>query len=92
MIDRRSRRSATGSEALRLLLESHRAKLPAAALAVTTREGQVLAAVGDRRELGRAGGAVATWQLHAGGRELIVSSLGGHMSHDVGAGVKRILG
>jgi hypothetical protein len=92
MIDRRSRRSAAAPEALILLLESHRAKLPAAVLAVTTRDGQVLAAVGDRRELARAGGAVATWQLQAGGQEVIVSSVGGHMSHDVGAGVKRILG
>jgi hypothetical protein len=92
MMDRRARRSASASEALSLLLESHRAKLPARALAVTTRDGRVLAVVGDRRELARAGGSVATWQLEAGGRKVIVSSLGGNLSHDVGAGVKRILG
>jgi hypothetical protein len=92
MIERRAHRSETASEALLLLLESHRRKLGARALGVTTRDGQMLAAAGDRRGLAAAGSEVATWQLRAGGRDVIVASLGRNLSYEVGAGVKRILG
>jgi hypothetical protein len=107
MIERRALRSETVPEALRLLLESHRRKLRARALAVATPDGRMLAGVGespkrvaqaavaidgDRVGLAGAGGPVATWRLRAGGRDVIVASLGGNLSYDVGAAVKRILG
>ncbi len=107
MIERRAQRSETVPEALRLLLESHRRKLRARALAVATADGRMLAGVGespkrvaqaavaidgDRAALAGVRQRVATWRLRAGGRDVIVASLGGNLSYDVGAGVKRILG
>ena len=93
MTERRSRRSQDHVEALTLFLESQRDKLKAGALAVTTRDGQVLAAAGPSPErLARKEDAnIATWSLRAGVVDVILASYGGRLSHDLGSGVKRIL-
>jgi hypothetical protein len=106
MTERRSRRSKVPVEALAIFLESQRSRLKAKGLAVTTREGQLLAAAGPSpEELARMALAVhearedatgktpnvATWWLRSGGFEVILASRGGRLSHDLGSGVKRIL-
>jgi len=74
-----------------MFLESQRTKLGARGLAVTTRDGQRLATAGSPGWLARNATNVATWQLCAGGVEVVLASLGGRLSHDLGSGVKRIL-
>ncbi len=105
MVERRSRRSQVPAEALGMFLESQRDRLRARGLAVTTREGEILAGSGSSPDrLARAAIAlhearedapgprhVATWWLRAGGQEIIVASDGGRLSHDLGTGVRRIL-
>jgi hypothetical protein len=98
MKERRTRRSQVRVEALALFLESQRVKLRARGLAVTTRDGRLLAAAGPSperlaREAVQANrvGDVATWCLLAGDVDVVLASRGGRMSHDLGSGVKRIL-
>ena len=89
-----------------MFLESQRTKLQASGLAVTTRDGQLLAGAGPSPErLARAAiqihearddaaektKNVATWWLRAGGVEVVLASQGGQLSHDLGSGVRRIL-
>jgi hypothetical protein len=88
MKDRRSRRSQDRAEALALFLESHRRLLRVRGLSVTTGEGAVLASAGA---LPAPAASVATWQLRVGRLDVTVTSVGGRLSHDVGAGVRRIL-
>jgi hypothetical protein len=93
MTERRTRRSQVRADALAMFLESQRTRLGARGLAVTTSDGRLLAMAGPPPEwLGRESTKVATWQLHAGGTEVILASHGGKLSHDLGSGVKRILG
>jgi hypothetical protein len=105
MIERRTRRSQDHAEALAMFLESQSRELRSRGLAVTTRDGKLLAGVGPSPErLARAGieihearedaattKDVATWWLRAGGTEVVLASRGGRLSHDLGTGVKRIL-
>jgi hypothetical protein len=106
MTERRSRRSQDHVEALALFLESQRDKLQAGALAVTTRDGQLLAAAGPsperlarkalqlheaRDDVPQETMNIATWWLRAGVVDVILASHGGRLSHDLGSGVKRIL-
>ena len=89
-----------------MFLESQRSRLRARGLAVTTRDGNLLAAAGPAPErlareaielheakddAGPKSKNVATWWLRAGGVEVIVASEGGRLSHDLGSGVRRIL-
>ncbi len=101
MQERRYVRSEIPSEALALFLEAHRIRLRAQTLVVTTPSGHVLAGAGHDpvdvaativEEL-RDGkqSTVATWHLRVGERELVIGSLGGHLNHEVGDGVRRIL-
>jgi len=93
MTERRTRRSQLRADALALFLESQRTRLGARGLAVTTCEGRLLATAGPPPEwLGRESTKVATWQLHVGDTEVILASHGGKLSHELGSGVKRILG
>jgi hypothetical protein len=106
MIERRARRSQVRIDALTLFLESQRTKLGARGLAVTTRSGRLLAAVGPsperlarealqiheaRDDVSHRTVDVATWWLRTGGIEMILASRGGRLSHDLGSGVKRIM-
>jgi hypothetical protein len=96
MTERPSRRSQDHVEALALFLESQRDKLQAGALAVTTCDGQLLAAAGPSperlaRQAIQRDGSIATWRLRAGVVDVILASQGGRLSHDLGSGVKRIL-
>jgi hypothetical protein len=96
MTERRMKRSESPSRALSLLLEAQRRKLGATALAVATRDGRLLAGAGRSADrLARAAvegrGRIATWELRAGGQDLVVASLGGKLNHEIGAGVRRIL-
>ena len=105
MTERRTRRSQVRADALAMFLESQRTRLGARGLAVTTRDGQLLAAAGRSPErLARTASQiheartgtrktmnVATWWLSAGGIEVVLASHGGRLSHDLGSGVKRIL-
>jgi hypothetical protein len=107
MVERRRRRSEKKPEALKLFLESQKAKLEVKTLAVATRDGELVAGAGDAPkkvaksavQVDEARGGVAdgeeplaTWRLRAGGEEMVVASLGGRLSYDVGTGVRRILG
>ena len=87
MIERRIRRSRVQDEALLLFLESQRETLGSRGLSVTTGDGRVLASVGAK-----SGSRVGTWQLRAGGMDLVLASHGGRLSHELGIGVIRILG
>ena len=89
MVERRIRRSDVRDEALLLFLESQREALGSRGLSVATTDGRVLASVGAKSN---AGSRVGTWQLSAGGMDLVVASHGGRLSHELGTGVKRILG
>jgi hypothetical protein len=98
MTERRHRRSQVRAEALALFLEAHRRQLRLRGLAVTTRDGRLLAGAGPSPEkLVRSAVSleappdVATWSLRAGALDVIVVSHGGRLSHEVGTGVKRIL-
>ena len=100
MQERRQQRSNDPSNALELLLEAHRVRLDARALVVATPSGQLLAGAG--RDPGAvaamiveetrdgADSTLATWRLRAGDRELVIGSLGGRLSHEIGEGVRRI--
>lgn len=87
-IERRTRRSEDHGEALTLFLASQRSALKARGLLVTTSDGHVLASAGPPTHSRRVG----IWQLRAGDKSVIIASDGGHLSHELGAGVKRILG
>jgi hypothetical protein len=89
MVERRIRRSDVRDEALLLFLESQREALGSRGLSVATSDGRVLASVGAKS---KSASRVATWQLSAGGMDLVVASHGGRLSHELGTGVKRILG
>jgi hypothetical protein len=100
MQERRQHRSDDPSTALELLLEAHRVRLNLRALVVATPSGQLLAGAGhdpgavaamigeDLRD--RTEPTLATWRLRDGDRELVIGSLGGRLSHEVGDGVRRI--
>jgi hypothetical protein len=96
--ERRSRRSQVRAEALALFLEAHRRHLRLRGLAVSTRDGRLLAGAGPAPEklvrlaIGlEAPPDVAMWTLRAGALDVIVVSHGGRLSHEIGSGVKRIL-
>jgi hypothetical protein len=89
MVERRIRRSHVRDEALLLFLDSQREALGSRGLSVATIDGRVLASVGTKT---KPGSRVGTWQLSAAGMDLVVTSHGGRLSHDLGTGVKRILG
>jgi hypothetical protein len=108
MFERRTHRTTDPVEALTRLLDSHRERLGARALALSTPEGVLLAGSGDgaddAAEIGaridrdeadvhadRRFGEVATWRLAAGQVELLLTSIGGKLSYDVGSGVRRIV-
>jgi hypothetical protein len=106
MTERRARRSQNPVEALAIFVESQRAKLCSRGLAVTTRDGRLLAGSGQSPErLARAAieiheapeqagttmTAIATWWMRAGRTEVLVASRGGRLSHELGSGVRRIL-
>jgi hypothetical protein len=98
MTERRTRRSKVRVEALAMFLESQRTKLEARGLAVTTGDGQLLAAAGEAIQAHEARDAaarktmnIATWSLRLGSVEVILASHGGRLSHDLGSGVRRIL-
>jgi hypothetical protein len=107
MLERRHRRSGNKTEALNLLLESHRKRLNVRTLVVATRDGRLLGWAGDdpgnvamaattvdetRGGAPEADGMIATWRLRAGGSEVVLGSFGGKLSYDVGSGIRRILG
>jgi len=89
MVERRFRRSHVRDEALLMFLESQRKALGSRGLSVATSDGRVLASVGA---MNKPGSRVGTWQLRAGAMDLVLASHGGRLSHELGAGVKRILG
>src|SRR5690348_9489438 len=98
MQERRQHRSDDPSKALELLLEAHRVRLNASALVVATPSGQLLAGAGHDPEAVTAmiveempdgtDPTLATWRLRAGDHELVIGSLGGHLNHEVGDGVR----
>ncbi len=94
MEERRTKRSSDPGEALTLLLESQRRSLGVKGLTVATQDGEVLAASyagGSKRGRRRkAEDPVATWALQVGTRQLVISSYGGRLSHEIGTGVRRI--
>jgi hypothetical protein len=99
MIERRRIRSNDPSEALQLLLEAHREKLDAPTLVVGTPCGRVIAGAGrDVPDLAASiveqvqgsVNSVATWFLRAGGRELVIASLGKRLSFELAEAVRRI--
>lgn len=76
-------------------------------LVVATRDGQLLGWAGEdpgkvamaattmdevRGGVPEAEGLVATWRLRVSSGEVVLGSLGGRLSYDVGSGVRRILG
>jgi hypothetical protein len=89
MVERRIRRSQVRDEALLMFLESQREALGSRGLSVATSDGRVLASVGAKS---KPEGPIGTWQLSAGGMDLVLASHGGRLSHELGIGVKRILG
>jgi len=89
-MERRTRRSPDRDIALQLFLASQRTKLGVRALTVADERGTILAGVGEIDE-SRGEQWVATWELRAGDEPIVVTSWGGKMSYDVGAGVRRIL-
>ncbi len=108
MFERRNQRTTDPVEALTLLLDSHRERLGARTLALSTPDGVTLAGSGAAperaAEIGSAlddedagvrmetmQGEVATWRLKAGDVELLLTSIGGRLSYDVGNGVRRIV-
>src|SRR5271169_5067971 len=106
MTERRTRRSQVRIDALAMFLESQRTRLRAGALAVTTRDGKLLAGAGlspdrlarqaieiheAREGAGPMPANIATWWLRAGGVAVVLASRGGRLSHELGSGVRRIL-
>ncbi len=107
MFERRSLRSHDPVEALTRLLDAHRDRLGVRTLALSTPEGVIVAgsgespdqaaALGSRVDRAEAdvhegpGGPIATWRLSAGDVELLLTSVGGRLSYDVGSGVRRIV-
>ncbi len=106
MLERRHRRSERKTEALHLLLESHRTRLNVRTLVVATRDGRLLGWAGEdpgkvamaattiddaRGGYAEADGLIATWRFRAGGNDVVLGSLGGRLSYDIGNGVRRIL-
>jgi hypothetical protein len=106
-MERRQRRVAAKPDALTLFLESQRRRLDVRALTVATRDGRLIAGAGEaparvaqaaiavdeaRGGVADAAEPLATWRLRAGGVEVVLASLGGRLSYDVGSGVRRILG
>jgi hypothetical protein len=106
-MERRHLRSDARPEALSLFLESQRKRLDVRALTVATRDGRLIAGTGDapgrvaraaiaideaRGGVADAAEPLATWRLRAGGVEVVLASLGGRLSYEVGSGVRRILG
>ncbi len=102
--ERRRTRSVYPVEALQLLLASARTRVRARALTVGTVSGFLVAGDGEGlervAELGADAEAgaptaerdpVATWRLLVGETEMLITSLGGAMDPDLGAGVRRIL-
>jgi hypothetical protein len=102
--ERRRFRSPYTVEALQLLLAAARRRLRARSLTLGTVSGFLVA--GDGKDLERVAelGAdteasassgersdVATWRLLVGDSEMLITSLGGAMDPDLGAGVRRIL-
>lgn len=75
-------------------------RLNVRALVVATPSGQLLAGAGHdpgavaamivEEVRGGTDPALATWRLRAGDRDLVIGSLGGRLSHEVGDGVRRI--
>jgi hypothetical protein len=103
MLERRRVRSTDPSEALQLLLEAHRERLEVQTLVLARPDGRLLGGAGrdpgsvaavvvDEERGGPGSSAVATWRLRAGGDELVIASLGGRLSPDIGDDVRRILG
>lgn len=101
--ERRRTRSLYPVEALQLLFASARRRLRARALTLGTVSGFLVAGDGEElqhvAELGADAEAgapskdpVATWRLLVGETEMLITSLGGAMDPDLGAGVRRILG
>ena len=103
MFERRTQRSKDPLEALTSFLDSHRSRLGASTLALSTPEGVVVAASGDAPDLAAELGSraqsddadvlgdIATWRFTAGHVELLLTSVGGRLSYDVGSGVRRIV-
>jgi hypothetical protein len=102
--ERRRTRSLYTIEALQLLLASARRRLQSRSLTLGTVSGFLVAGDGEDpervAEIGAdtdAGapperrGDVATWRLLVGETEMLITSLGGAMDPDLGAGVRRIL-
>lgn len=107
MQERRIVRSERKTEALHLLLESHRKRLAVRTLVVATRDGRLLGWAGDdagkvalaavtvdeaRGGAAHSEGSIATWRLRVGEGDVVVGAFGGRLSYDVGSGVRRILG
>jgi hypothetical protein len=105
-MERRGARSSRRSEALHLLLCRSREKLRVRAITLGSVSGSLLVGVGARpgEDLARVAalGAdvdagkevserVATWRLHADEGDFLLTSLGGVMDADLGAGVRRIV-
>lgn len=104
MFERRTQRSHDPVEALTRLLDAHRERLGAQTLSLSTPEGVIVAGSGEEPERAAAIGSlvdrddadvhegnVATWRLTAGEVELLLTSVGGKLSYDVGSGVRRIV-
>jgi hypothetical protein len=100
--ERRRARSHHAPHALQLLLQHARRRLGVRTLTLGTPAGALVAGAGDDLEriadLGARADAghaprevVATWRFRAGGRDLLLTSLGRAMDPDLGAGVRRIL-
>jgi hypothetical protein len=102
LTERRRARSARRSEALHFLLHRTKEKLGAPAITLGTVSGSLLAGAGD--DLPRVAGLgadvnagrevsehIATWRLRVGDKDLLLTSVGGIMDPDLGAGVRRIV-
>ena len=88
-MERRVRRSNDRDTALQLFMASQRQKLDARALTVATLDGMTIAGVGEIDESRPE--QIATWEIRAGGESLVLTSWGGRMSYEAGAGVRRIV-
>jgi hypothetical protein len=88
MVERRTKRSSERLEALTLLLEYQRRSLGVQGLALETSAGVELAR--SSRHGHPPNAPVATWELQVGDQQLVIRSIGGRFSHEVGEGVRRI--
>jgi hypothetical protein len=102
LTERRRTRSSRRSEALHFLLHGMRKRLRVRAITLGTVSGALLVGAGDDPErvaelgahidAGKTGGErAATWRLRVGPTEFLLTSLGGAMDADLGAGVRRII-